>query len=68
MSEKEIISNKKVFLPVFALAVALRVMFDIHSRNWIFTNEFLDFLNRLLPCVLIATGVTFFWNLFRRKK
>jgi hypothetical protein len=57
-------SNAKVFLPVFAVASVLRIILDIHNGYWNFARGFLGWLHWLSPCVLIAMGVTFFWNLF----
>jgi hypothetical protein len=60
-------SNAKVFLPAFALACALRIILDMHNGYLKFVNGLLGWLHWLSPCVLIAMGVSFFWNLFRYK-
>jgi hypothetical protein len=59
--------DAKVFYPVVAVVFALRIALDIQHGHWTFAKEFLDFLDKLSPCVLIGLGVAFFWNLFRRK-
>jgi hypothetical protein len=59
---KKTASNAKVLLPVLALVFALRIMLDIHRGYWTFAKDFVD---RLFPCVLIALGVKFFWDLFQ---
>jgi hypothetical protein len=60
-------ANAKIFYPVLAVACALRIIFDIHNGYWSLTRGFFTLFGRLLPCVPIAGGVTFFWNLFRHK-
>jgi len=59
--------NAKVFLPAVAVVFALRIAFDIQRGHWTFAKDFPDFLEKLFPCVVIAQGVAFFWNLFRSK-
>jgi hypothetical protein len=60
-------SYTKVFFPAVAVAAALRFGFDIQHRNWACAKGVLAFLDWLFPCVVLASCVAFFWNLFQHK-